>query len=609
MRCFGQSITAYPDSVICSSDSVTLYAVVDGVWGTDTYTYEVIPYAPEPIGGTSLSMVDDTHVPTSASGYDIGFDFCFFGEVYDRFWIASNGWISFEQPTSAWDINWTPDGPVPDAAADVPFPAIYSPWEDWHTGLCSDCIYYETVGVAPERKLIVTWEDVPLFLCTTDAGTFQIVLHETTNVIDIHLTEIPSCASWGGGYSIEGIEDETGDEAYAAPDRNYDVWETSDESNRWVPNSITWYETATGTWLGTGDSIVVNPAVTTTYTAEITLCDGTTVTDDVTITIAAPYNVTYTEQDIQCFGDANGSIDLTVTGNSNPMFYTWSNGETSEDITSLTPGSYTVTIEEEDGCITILDFEITEPPLLTLDTTATHNMSCFEGSDGYIYLTAGGGTEPYIFTINGENPQASPDFTGLTAGVYEITVTDAFGCTESFSVTLTEPGPVTVDAGQDIVMPFGGYANITAETNVATPALITWIPPYELNCTDCLNPQATPENTTEYTIIVENEDGCTASDNITIFVQYDYALPNVFSPNGDGINDIFQVQAEFIIALELSIFDRWGERIYSSSDMRSGWDGTIHGKTAEIGTYNYIAKTTGIDGIQSVKTGTLILLR
>ncbi|MBC8046421.1 MAG: gliding motility-associated C-terminal domain-containing protein [Fimbriimonadaceae bacterium] len=602
---YAQSITAYPDTVVCSEEPVTLFASVDGVWGTESYVYEVIPYAPEAIGGTDVSMFDDTH----DGPFDIGFEFCFFGEVYDEFYIASNGWISFEDPTFDMDINWTPDGPIPDDTYNVPRPAIYGPWEDWHTGLCSDCIHYETTGVAPNRKLIVTWDEVPMYLCTSDEGTFQFVLHETTNIIDNHLIEIPSCVSWGGGYSVEGIEDESGDFAFAAPDRNWDVWETEDESNRWVPNAINWYETATGTLIGTGDSIVVNPLVTTTYTAEVTLCDGTTVSDEVTITIAEPYEVNYTIENILCYGDNDGVIDITITDNINPMIFSWSNSATSEDLTGLTPGIYSVTIEETDGCITTLDFEITEPPLLTLDTLSTQNITCNAGNDGVINLIAEGGVEPYSFSILEDVWQSSENFTDLYAGDYTITIEDNNGCSEIFEVTLTEPEAVIVDAGDDIVIPFGGFSTINAITNASAISLISWTPFLGLSCADCLNPEASPDFTTTYTVIVTNEYGCFDVDEITVIVQYDYAAANVFTPNGDGVNDYFMINAEFIQSLELFIYSRWGETLYSTKEMNRGWDGTFSGISAEVGTYMYVAKTINVDGTETTKTGTLLLLR
>ncbi|MBC8172692.1 MAG: SprB repeat-containing protein, partial [Chitinophagales bacterium] len=482
----GQSIIAYPDTVVCSDEPVTLFAEVDGIWGTESYIYEVVPFAPELIGGDDVDMVDDTH----EGPFDIGFEFCFFGVVYDEFYIGSNGWVSFEEPNYDWDVNWTPDGPIPDDAYNVPRAAIFGPWEDWDTGACSDCIHYEVTGTAPNRKMIVTWDDVPLFLCWSDEGSFQIVLHETTNIIDNHLIEIPSCPAWGGGYSVEGIQDEDGDIAYAAPDRNHDVWETDDESNRWVPNAINWYETATGTFIASGDSIIVNPAVTTTYTVEVTLCDGTTVSDEVTVTIASPYEVAYSQQNIKCYGDDNGSINLTITGNINPMIFTWSNGSAEEDLSDLTPGDYTVNIEETDGCKVYLEFTITEPGELTLDTIGTMDITCFGGYDGYIFLNADGGIQPYSFTINEDLWQDDSNFTELIAGNYILTVSDNYGCDTFIAIILTQPVEVTVEAGKNLVIPYGGFANINAITTASPIDEIIWSPPEGLSCIDCLNPEA-----------------------------------------------------------------------------------------------------------------------
>ncbi|MBK7442607.1 MAG: hypothetical protein IPI65_13990 [Bacteroidetes bacterium] len=108
------------------------------------------------------------------------------------------------------DVNWTPDGPIPDAAADVPKAAIFAPWTDWHSGLCTNCIYHEVVGVAPNRKLIVSYDDVPLFSCTGFLGSFQIVLYETSNKIENHLTHVDVCPGWDLGIATQGILNEDG---------------------------------------------------------------------------------------------------------------------------------------------------------------------------------------------------------------------------------------------------------------------------------------------------------------------------------------------------------------------------------------------------------------
>jgi len=284
-------ITAYPDTTICSGETVTLYADLVEIC-TDCYTYKEIPYALEPIGGTTFSMVDDTHT----GPYEIGFTYCFFGEEYTEFYLASNGWISFTEPNSSMDVNWTPDGPIPDDAYDVPRPAIFSPWTDWHTGLCTDCLHYEVIGTAPYRKCVITWEEVPLFSCTDFEGTFQIVLHETTNFLENHFKTVDICPVWDLGIATQGVQNTDGDFAYTVDGRNAEVWSAENESWRWFTSEIKWYEGTT--LIDSGATTDVSPEVTTTYTVVQTLCDGTTYTDDVTITVANSLTAEITTEDV-----------------------------------------------------------------------------------------------------------------------------------------------------------------------------------------------------------------------------------------------------------------------------------------------------------------------
>ncbi|MEZ5013918.1 MAG: hypothetical protein R2794_06470, partial [Chitinophagales bacterium] len=271
-------ITAYPDTSICPGETVTLGSTLVDYCG-DCYTYTEIPYAPEPIGGTDITMVDDTH----AGPFDIGFTFCFFGEEYTQFYVCSNGWISFVNPTGGMDVNWTPDGPIPDNAANVPKAAIFGPWTDWHTGLCTNCVKRETIGVAPNRRLVVTYDGVPLFLCTGFLGTFQIVLHETTNFVENHLTDVDVCDTWDVSQSVQGLQNADGTIGFAVAGRNATNWEATNESWRWYTSIVEWYD-EDGTLIGTGPTVDVSPEFTETYTVIQTLCDGTSYTDDVTVT-------------------------------------------------------------------------------------------------------------------------------------------------------------------------------------------------------------------------------------------------------------------------------------------------------------------------------------
>jgi len=601
-----QSIIAYPDTVICSAQPVWLHALVDGTYGTETYSYIAVPFAPEPVGGAVHNMIDDTHT----GPFSIGFEFCYFGETYTQFYIASNGWISFLNPTGAMDANWTPNGPIPDAAADVPKAAIFAPWTDWHSGLCTNCIFHEVVGIAPFRKLIVTYDEVPLFSCTGYEGTFQFVLHETTNQIDNHLTAVDVCLGWDLGIATQGIINEDGTEAYTIAGRNATDWSANDESWVWLPSAITWYETVSGVVIGTGDSIMVTPDVTTSYTAEVLLCDGTTVSDEVIITISTPYEVTVDVQNIVCSGTANAWIDVDVTGNTNPVSYTWSTGSVEDSIFDLGPGVYTITVQEVDGCAFFQEITITEPPVFLLDSLFTIDVTCFDGNDGEVHLNADGGVTPYIFSFNGTDWQTDSIFTAMEAGVYTFTVKDANGCEVILTnVIVSEPPPTLVDAGPNFTIEYGSFTVLEASTTIDPIITIVWTPAEGLSCTDCLQPTAAPSFNTVYYISVTDANGCVAIDSVNVWVNIDFNVPNAFTPNGDCLNDIFNIQTDLLISYNIAIYNRWGELVFGSSDIGKGWDGSIDGNPQEIGTYMYFIASVTTLNTPITKSGTITLLR
>lgn len=617
---FSQSIDAYPDTVVCSGEPVTLYTTVDGSYSADTYNMIDIPFAPETYAGTNVfpSGIDDAHT----TPIDLGFEFCYFGNTYTQIYISTNGWVSFSPPPGpayvtgggSWDINYGP-GPtlgadiIPDAAANVPKNAIFCPWQDWYPPLCgATCVKYQTIGTAPYQKFVVSWINVPMFLCNSLFGTFQIVLDETTNTIEDHIEDKDSgCFGWLDDLATEGLQNSSGTIAYTAPGRNAQSWSASNESIQWKPSAIDWY--IGGTLVGSGDSLVVNPATTTTYTATITLCDGTMLSDDVTVTIASPYTVTNNVQNISCNGAGNGWIAVDVTGNSYPVTYTWNSGQTTDSIYDLGPGTYIVTIVEDSGCTTVDTVMLADPPVLTLDTLSTQNLICFDGADGLVNLTASGGIPPYLFSDDGSSYGTDSVFSGLDAGLYTFYVKDSYGCVETFSLTLTEPPPTTVDAGINITIPYGGSSPIDATTPVTDISTIVWTPPDGLSCTDCLDPVASPFSNTVYTIVLTDDNGCVATDSMEVYVDEDFIVPTAFTPNGDGVNDIFEVHSELIRSFDMTIYNRWGQELFHSEDADIGWDGTVKGIPQEMGSYVYKITAVTLLGTVVKKAGTVLLLR
>lgn len=198
------------------------------------YTVQQIPYTFLSTAGIPVTnMVDDqVYGP-----FPIGFDFCFYGQTYTQFYIGSNGWVSFSpgQPGS-----WSISAQIPSPSASYCKNCIMGPFEDWLPFGSSTNVFYETRGTEPCRQLVVTFLDIALFggSCNTLLGTFQIVLNETTNLIENHLFTKPSCPSWNSGNSIQGVHNLTGTLATTVPNRNAQPFTANQESWRYTPQGF-----------------------------------------------------------------------------------------------------------------------------------------------------------------------------------------------------------------------------------------------------------------------------------------------------------------------------------------------------------------------------------
>lgn len=195
-----------------------------------------------------------------------------------------------------------------------------------------------------------------------------------------------------------------------------------------------------------------------TYNVTVTDSRGCTATASATITApASAVAVALTgTTNVSCNGGTNGAINITASGGTPGYTYSWNNGSTLEDRSGLSAGTYSVTVTDANGCTATLSATITQPAALTLSNTST-NPTCPPSasppvnSDGTINLTVSGGTGPFTYawtTVGGAglNPTAE-DQTGLTAGTYSVTVTDANGCTATRTVILTNTNNSPVQPG------------------------------------------------------------------------------------------------------------------------------------------------------------------
>ena len=172
--------------------------------------------------GTVIPSSDDvTHGP-----FNIGFTFTFFGNSYTQFYVGSNGWIGFSGgQTTGYVAQYIPN-------ASSPMNVILADWEDLFPG--SSNIYYTTIGSAPNRKLVVSFYNVPHYSCNTNLHTFQFVLYETTNVIDVNYLSKPQC---GSSNATAGLVNSNNTNVVPVGGKNASQWNVTNYSVRYTPST------------------------------------------------------------------------------------------------------------------------------------------------------------------------------------------------------------------------------------------------------------------------------------------------------------------------------------------------------------------------------------
>jgi gliding motility-associated-like protein len=152
--------------------------------------------------------------------------------------------------------------------------------------------------------------------------------------------------------------------------------------------------------------------------------------------------------------------------------------------------------------------------------------------------------------------------------------------------------------------------NSTYTNAVGTPVYI-WEPTTGLSCSECSNPVATPDETTVYSLTIIDENGCSATDRVIVAVNYIKVLyvPNAFTPNNDGVNDRFLVFTDGAKSISFKIFNRWGEKIFETTTIGEGWDGTYLGKEMNPGVYVYYVEVTYQDDSIQAEKGSVTLIR
>ena len=341
------------------------------------------------------------------------------------------------------------------------------------------------------------------------------------------------------------------------------------------------------------------------YSVDITDGNGCVFTENVVITEPTPLQTQISANDALCLGVNNGSVNLTVTGGTLPYTYTWSNFANTQNLNNITAGTYSVIVTDAGNCIITDSVTVGEQQSITLDFNVI-NPTCFGFTDGEISANVVGGTAPFSFDwsdgATGENR------TDLGDGIYELTVTGAGGCQAIEQVVLAEPTELDYELTViDIKCQNASDGVIIIQTSGATP-------PYTYEWSNNDENIAVQNGLGEgtYEINITDSLGCTELISVTLLepaenpedcdaINVELTIPNVFSPNNDGVNDLFFIKGTDQDEWILRVFNRWGHAVYKNDNYNNDWDG---GDNPE-GTYFYIIKNKS--GNRSYKGNVQIL--
>jgi len=360
-----------------------------------------------------------------------------------------------------------------------------------------------------------------------------------------------------------------------------------------------------------------------TYNVVVTDANGCTAFGSTTITGTPPLSFETTSIDPTCGGATDGSAAVNAEGGSFYYTYQWSNGSTEQAALNLPGGIHVVTVTDTDGCTGTAQVELSEPELIFFESTSS-NSTCSGLNDGTITVlnVSGGDGAPYLYSIDGATFSPDSIFTDLGEGLYEIYVQDVNACVALGNQVIESTTELILDYGEDVEIDFGESINLFPTTNFSLDtALYTWT--WEQDTTLIFNnfsynPVAQPSTTTTYNVTVTDPNGCAISDVITVRVnvERDVFIPNIFSPNFDGNNDVFTVFGGIGVARirTMQVFDRWGAKVHETSDFSPnssefGWDGKYKGNAAAQGVYVYYVEVEFVDGTSDTYRGDVTVVR
>lgn len=317
-----------------------------------------------------------------------------------------------------------------------------------------------------------------------------------------------------------------------------------------------------------------------------------------------------TDPDNPCT-DTLSRLRVDATGGTEPYEYLWSNGQTTEEISDLPAGTYSVMVSDANDCSTEAGLDVVSGTTLEFAVSA-EGPTC-PGDGGRVTIaTIGGGQEPYLVRLNEDAfiPLENIGSLNPEPGAYRIEVQDATGC--SRQDTFTVPPLPDTEAMLPELIDLRLGDSILLDPMITFPVdSISWTPTTAVSSPQSPVTMVSPEQTTVYTLTVVSRGGCEARYSVEVRVDRRLPVfaPTAFSPNGDEVNDTYLLnfgpQVREVTGFQ--IYDRWGALVHD--DPTNGWDGTFNGGEAAVGVYVFTAILQLVDGTERAVAGEFLLLR
>jgi len=293
-----------------------------------------------------------------------------------------------------------------------------------------------------------------------------------------------------------------------------------------------------------------------------------------------------------CAGLKDGLVSLMAHGGTTPYRYTVDPQgiyRASNIFNNLAVGSYTFHVRDSNGCVFDTVIKLEGNPGMDIESTEVTPPTCAGYSNGAIQLNATGGVPPFTYNSSASGiTNSSGAFKTLPGGNLAFSIIDSKGCRKDTTIWMDEPSPINLSTTASTVDCDGlnndGKVSAIADGGVAPYAYI-WN-------TGQQTPELSGVRSGNYTVMVTDANGCV--DSSVAVVDYDCCrpfIPDAFTPNGDGRNDIYRMRWRGNVnKLQFSIYNRFGERVFVSYQAEVGWDGTFHGKLCDVGVYFYTVK-------------------